>query len=191
VPVESVTPEACDPPLSQSIGLLVDFVSSTASLGGRREELGGADDLAAWSASRGLGDAEVPTEGDAFTAREFRDALISVFRAHCDCPTAPVGAAESYLRQAARRYPVVATIGAEGCWFEAAQPGVPGVFGSLLAAAAHVTSQGLWPRLKVCKNSTCYAGFYDKTRNLSGQFCGPACNSQASMRAYRQRRKGA
>ena len=91
----------------------------------------------------------------------------------------------------ARRYPVVATIGAEGCWFEAAQPGVPGVFGSLLAAAAHVTSQGLWPRLKVCKNSTCYAGFYDKTRNLSGQFCGPACNSQASMRAYRQRRKGA
>jgi hypothetical protein len=36
-----------------------------------------------------------------------------------------------------------------------------------------------------------YAGFYDKTRNLSGQFCGPACNSQVAMRAYRERRKSA
>ena len=72
------------------------------------------------------------------------------------------------------------------------RPGrVPGIFGSILAAAADVASQGLWPRLKMCKNPTCYGGFYDKTRNLSGQFCSPACNSQVSMRAYRERQKSA
>jgi hypothetical protein len=41
------------------------------------------------------------------------------------------------------------TVSAEGCRFEAAQGGVPGIFGSILAAAAEVTSQGRWPRLKM------------------------------------------
>lgn len=189
-PVAPVTLEGCGPSLRRSIGLLVDFVSSRASQNGRREEIGDGPAFSAWCRGHGLGDLDDdPGGADASTAREFRDALISVFRAHCDCPTAPVGDAELYLQRAARRYPVTATIGSEGCRFEAAQPGVPGVFGSLLAVAADVTSQGLWARLKICKNPTCYAGFYDKTRNLSGQFCSTSCNSQVSMRAYRERRK--
>jgi predicted RNA-binding Zn ribbon-like protein len=64
---------------------------------------------------------------------------------------------------------------------------VPGAFGSLFAAAADLAARGAWGRLKLCKNPSCYAGFFDKTRNQSGQFCSAACNSQASMRAYRHR----
>jgi predicted RNA-binding Zn ribbon-like protein len=192
MPGAAVALEGCDPSLRESVELLVGFVSTTASLNGRGEEIGNQAAFAAWLRGRGLGDPDdQPTEADAAAARELRDALIGVFRAHCDCPAAPIDEAESYLRRAARRYPVMATVSAEGCRFGAAQGGVPGIFGSILAAAAEVTSQGLWPRLKMCKNPTCYGGFYDKTRNLSGQFCSPACNSQVSMRAYRERQKTA
>ena len=192
MPGAAVALEGCDPSLRESVELLVGFVSTTASLNGRGEEIGNEAAFAAWSRGHDLGDADdQPTEADALAARELRAALTGVFRAHCDCPSAPVDEAELYLRRAAKRYPVMTTISAEGCRFEAAQDGVPGVFGSILAAAADVTSQGLWPRLKMCKNPTCYAGFYDKTRNLSGQFCSAACNSQVSMRAYRERQKTA
>ena len=184
--------EGCDPSLRESVELLVSFVSTTAGLNGRVEAIATGAAFAAWLRGRGLGDPDdQPTEADGAAARELRAALIGVFRAHCDCPAAPVEESESYLRRAARRYPVQATVSAEGCRFEAAQAGVPGIFGSILAAAADVASQGLWPRLKMCKNPTCYGGFYDKTRNLSGQFCSPACNSQVSMRAYRERQKSA
>jgi predicted RNA-binding Zn ribbon-like protein len=192
VPVEPVVLGGCDPSVLRSINLLVSFVSSTASRGGRPEQLGNETDFAAWVHENGLGETgEQPTDADAAVARELRAALIGVFRAHCDCATAPVGEAESYLRRAARRYPVAAAVDAKGCRFEAVQPGVPGVFGTILAAAADAAAQGSWPRLKMCKNATCYAGFYDKTRNQSGQFCSSACNSQASMRAYRERQKSA
>ncbi|HSZ43324.1 MAG TPA: CGNR zinc finger domain-containing protein [Trebonia sp.] len=197
MPVANVTLEECDPVLRKSVDLLVSFVSTTASLNGRTEELANETGFAAWARRHALGDpddegpdedtGDQPTEADAVAARELRGALIGVFRAHCDCATARVDEAELYLRRAARRYPVMTTITAGGCRFAAAQDGVLGVFGAILAAAADVTSQGLWPRLKMCKNQTCYAGFYDKTRNLSGQFCSPACNSQVSMRAYRER----
>jgi predicted RNA-binding Zn ribbon-like protein len=192
MPGAAVALEGCDPLLRKSVDLLVSFVSTTASAGGRGEQMANQAAFAAWLRGHGLGDQEdQPTEADVAAARELRAALIGVLRAHCDCPAAPVAEAESYLRRAAKRYPVMTTVSAEGCRFEAAQTGVLGIFGSILAAAAEVTSHGLWPRLKMCKNPTCYGGFYDKTRNLSGQFCSAACNSQVSMRAYRERQKSA
>lgn len=188
----SITLESCDPVVRRSVDLLVDFVSSAESGNGRNEEFGDADGFGAWARERMLGDtADQPSAADAAAARELRGALITMFRAHCDCPTAPVEEDEQFLRRAARRYPVTTVVSAGGCRFEAAQSGVPGIFGGLLAAAACVASQGLWLRIKMCKNPNCYAGFYDKTRNLSGQFCGSACNSQVSMRAYRERQKTA
>jgi predicted RNA-binding Zn ribbon-like protein len=192
MPGAGVALEGCDPSLRESVELLVGFVSTTPNGNGRGEGIGDQAAFAGWLRDRDLGDPDdQPTEADAAAARELRTALIGVFRAHCDCPDAPVDEAESYLRRAARRYPVMTTVSAAGCRFEAAQDGVPGIFGSILAAAAEVSAQGLWPRLKMCKNPTCYGGFYDKTRNLSGQFCSPACNSQVSMRAYRERQKSA
>jgi predicted RNA-binding Zn ribbon-like protein len=62
---------------------------------------------------------------------------------------------------------------------------VLGAFGSLLAAVADLASRGAWLRLKMCKNDSCHAGFFDKTRNSSGLYCG----TQVSQRAYRSRVK--
>lgn len=50
--------------------------------------------------------------------------------------------------------------------------------------AAHVDDG-----VKACRNQPCHFGFFDRTRNSSAGFCSPGCSSQASMRAYRQRKK--
>ncbi|WP_141962426.1 CGNR zinc finger domain-containing protein [Actinoallomurus bryophytorum] len=80
---------------------------------------------------------------------------------------------------------------AGGCTLVPSQTGVLGAFGSLLAAVADLASRGAWLRLKMCKNDSCHAGFFDKTRNSSGLYCGTACGTQMSQRAYRSRLKNA
>lgn len=72
-----------------------------------------------------------------------------------------------------------------------AQAGVLGAFAGLLAAASDLAARGAWLRMKICKNPTCYSGFFDRTRNTSGLYCGTACGSQAAQRAYRNRIKDA
>jgi hypothetical protein len=51
--------------------------------------------------------------------------------------------------------------------------GVPAALGTVLAATVELAQSGEW----------------DRTRNSSAGFCSPSCRSQASMRAYRARRK--
>jgi predicted RNA-binding Zn ribbon-like protein len=146
--------------------------------------------LAAWLSGAGLADHDVPvSDADAVAARELREALVTLFRFHAGCLDAPVPDAEAYLQHTAERYPIALKLSAGGCMLVPAQAGIPGAFGALLAAAADAASRGAWARLKICKNTSCHAGFFDKTRNLSGLYCSTACNSQMSMRAYRTRLK--
>jgi predicted RNA-binding Zn ribbon-like protein len=144
--------------------------------------------LATWL-SRHAGE-PVVDEGDLVTARDLRAALLALLRAHSGCAAADeVSAAQAYLRRVAVRYPLVARIGAEGCTLAPAQDGVLGVFGAVLAAVTDLAYQGGWTRLKLCKNTACHGAFFDRTRNSSALYCSAACNSQASMRAYRSRQK--
>lgn len=128
---------------------------------------------------------------DVAAAAELRAQLTILMRAHSGCADGPasVASARDYLQRIAPRYPLLPMISAEGCTLTAAQTGVPGLFGDLLAAVADLSYRGIWPRVKVCKNTGCHRGFFDKTRNTSGLYCGAACGSQAAMRAYRSRRK--
>lgn len=68
---------------------------------------------------------------------------------------------------------------------------MPGLFGSVLAAATEVAQQGDWVRIKACCNPPCHFGFTDRTRNRTARYCSPGCASQSSMRAYRLRKKQA
>ena len=172
--------------------LLVALVNTRASENGRPETLGSPAELRTWLETAGLGPMNGGvTPADVLAAHELRDAFVTIFRSHCGCADAPLDAAEAYLSDIARRYPLVPRITAAGCTFEPAQTGVAGAFGALFAAAADVVGRGHWPRLKICKNLSCLAGFIDKTRNTGGQFCSPACGSQTAMRAYRSRIKTA
>jgi predicted RNA-binding Zn ribbon-like protein len=144
--------------------------------------------LATWL-SRHAGEAVVE-DGDLVTARDLRAALLSLLRAHSGCAAADeVSAAQAYLRRIAVRYPLVSRIGSQGCTLAPAQDGVLGVFGAVLAAVTDLAYQGDWTRVKLCKNTACHEAFFDRTRNSSALYCSAACNSQASMRAYRSRQK--
>jgi predicted RNA-binding Zn ribbon-like protein len=130
---------------------------------------------------------------DVAAAEELRSRLVILLREHSHCvdDARDVDDARAYLRRIAARYPLVPVLTAAGCELVPAQTGVPGLFGQLLAAVADLSYRGAWPRVKICKNKGCHRGFFDKTRNTSGLYCGPACSSQAAMRAYRSRRKAA
>ncbi|GAA2701210.1 CGNR zinc finger domain-containing protein [Actinoplanes palleronii] len=171
--------------------LLLTLVNTRPSENGRVDQLDDVPGLTAWLAGAGLTVSDPVTGADVAAARELRDALTDILRVHCGCGDASAAEAEAYLRAVAVRYPAVLRVTVDGVTAEASQTGIPGVFGTVLAAAADLAARGAWPRLKLCKNPSCHAGFFDKTRNQSGQFCGAACNSQMSMRAYRSRRRTA
>ncbi|WP_329377247.1 CGNR zinc finger domain-containing protein [Streptomyces sp. NBC_01716] len=190
--MEQALVDVCGGNVCRSSDLLLAFVNSGPHGSGRTELLGDTEALGAWMTGAGLmGDSERVTGADAVAGRELRDALATVFRAHSDCPDGAMllPDAEEYLRWTAERYPLTLRITAEGCDLAPSQTGILGAFGALFAAAADLASRGIWARMKVCKNPTCHSGFFDKTRNSSGLYCGSACSSQAAQRAYRSRLK--
>lgn len=171
---------------------MLDFVNTRADGGGAVERLGDAGALAGWLATAGLIEPHVVvTEADAASARELRDALVTVMLAHSgaeDGQGAALAAAESHLRRAASLHPLAAVVTAEGAVLASDQAGVPGAFGTILAAVADAAATDRWGRLKACRNPPCHQGFFDRTRNAAGAYCSPGCGSQVSMRALRRRR---
>jgi predicted RNA-binding Zn ribbon-like protein len=97
--------------------------------------------------------------------------------------------AEAHLRRAALRFPLTTVITTEGCELHPTGTGIDRALASLLGAVADLSSRGAWPRVKVCKNDTCYTAFFDKTRNSSALYCSTSCSGQMATRAYRGRKK--
>ncbi|QIQ02202.1 CGNR zinc finger domain-containing protein [Streptomyces liangshanensis] len=183
--------EPCPPSACDSSALLLGFVN-TAPLGDDQDRMTGPEELSAWLAAGGrTGLDAVVTGADVAAARELRDAFTMIFRAHSGCEDgeAALPAAEDYLQRIAVRYPLTPRLTADGCHLVPAQDGVLGGFGALFAAAVDLAARGAWGRLKMCKNPTCYTGFFDKTRNSSGLYCSTSCSSRAAARAYRSRAK--
>ncbi|WP_212914806.1 ABATE domain-containing protein [Streptomyces sp. TS71-3] len=186
-------PEAdtCQAPVCESSDLLLGFVN-TRALAGTADLLTSPEDLSAWLDRTGLAGAGSPVTGaDVLAARELRDAFTMIFRAHSGCADGEraLPAAEEYIQRIADRYPLVPRLSAEGYRLVPAHGGVLGGFAALFAAAVDLAARGGWARLKVCKNPSCYTGFFDKTRNSSGLYCSAACSTRMAARAYRSRNK--
>ncbi|SEG95389.1 Conserved protein containing a Zn-ribbon-like motif, possibly RNA-binding [Actinacidiphila yanglinensis] len=191
--LQQTAADTCAGDVCRSSELLLGFVNTAPHGSERIELLGDGAALRAWMAGAGLepGEDEPVTQADAMAGRELRDALCTVFRDHSGCVEGAelLPAAEAYLRRTADRHPLTLRVTAGGCVLVPAQSGVLGAFGALFAAAADLAARGAWARMKMCANKGCHSGFFDKTRNTSGLYCGTACSSQASQRAYRSRRK--
>lgn len=111
---------------------------------------------------------------------------------HADAAAAgadELASAEQALQRAAQRYPLQTNITRDGAGLSSAQPGLAGVIGSILAAVVVLAQSGQWDRYKACRN--CRHSFVDQSRNASATFCRTSCKSQAGMRAYRSRQRGA
>ncbi|MBZ9640946.1 CGNR zinc finger domain-containing protein [Streptomyces sp. PSKA30] len=157
------------------------------------ERFGSARDLHAWLLEKAMGSETTHvTEADAASARELREALITVLLAHSgDKDTTPevLAEAEGYLRHAASRYPLVTVVTASGASLVPAQTGIPGLFGTVLANVTELAQAGVWDRVRACRHQPCHFGFFDRTRNRTAVYCGTKCGSRESMRAYRKRKK--
>jgi predicted RNA-binding Zn ribbon-like protein len=191
--MQQAAADKCPPSVCESSDLLLGFVN-TGPLGGRPERLSDAGELSSWLAQAGLlAPGTAVTGADASAARELRDALVMIFRAHSGCEDgeAALPAAEEFLQRIAHRYPLTPQLSAGGCRLVPAQDGVFGAFGALLAAGADLAARGGWARLKMCKEPTCLTGFFDKTRNSSGLYCSTACSTRMAARAYRSRARSA
>jgi hypothetical protein len=72
-------------------------------------------------------------------------------------------------------------------FFEPASEDLDGAFGRLFALVAEARSEGLWPRLKICGESSCQRIFFDASRNRRGRWCSTHCGNQHAARVYRRR----
>jgi predicted RNA-binding Zn ribbon-like protein len=60
--------------------------------------------------------------------------------------------------------------------------------GEVTAVVLTAMLDGIWPRLKVCRN--CEWSFYDFSKNRSGSWCSmQLCGNRLKTRAYRKRRR--
>jgi CGNR zinc finger/Putative stress-induced transcription regulator len=66
--------------------------------------------------------------------------------------------------------------------------GVPGLMAEIVAAMVLAERDGIWPRLKICREDTCRWAYYDRSKNSSKCWCGASCGNRNKTRAYRQRR---
>lgn len=182
-----------------SRAVVLAFVNTHADGAGNPERFGAGDRLLEWLAEvNWLGSDPTPhgaSDADAAEVRECRDALLTVLLAHAHDPAvtdADLEQAELRVQRAGRRYPVATEINEAGArLLPVDDTGLPGVLARVFAAAAELALAGQWPRVKACRNEPCHTAFTDRTRNTSAVYCSPQCASQASMRAYRARRRDA
>ncbi|MFC4059356.1 CGNR zinc finger domain-containing protein [Planomonospora corallina] len=102
----------------------------------------------------------------------------------------PGGASENPLPRVLDRLPVTVVLTAEGPVLEPVTSGVLGGLARIAAAVVEVRVAGLWPRMKVCTESTCQWAFVDSSKNRSRSWCSmKVCGNRTKTRAYRARRQ--
>ncbi|WP_406317768.1 CGNR zinc finger domain-containing protein [Streptosporangium sp. NBC_01639] len=79
---------------------------------------------------------------------------------------------------------------ADGPALEPVAAGVTGGLARIAAAVMGAQADGMWPRLKVCTESTCQWAFVDSSKNRSRSWCSMrVCGNRTKTRAYRARRQ--
>ncbi|BCB82532.1 hypothetical protein Pflav_089420 [Phytohabitans flavus] len=66
--------------------------------------------------------------------------------------------------------------------------GVQGLLAEIVAAMVLAERDGIWSRLKICREDSCQWTYYDRSKNSSKCWCGASCGNRNKTRAYRQRR---
>jgi predicted RNA-binding Zn ribbon-like protein len=146
-----------------------------------------AEALGGWLRHEGHDVVGEVSEAQRLRAVALRDALRDLARANGDRMSD--GLAVTAMDALAERLPMTLRFGPSPALVPRAK-GVDGVLAGLLATVYDAMLEGLWPRLKSCRNDHCRWTFYDRSKNGSGAWCSPlACGSRMKVRAYRARRR--
>lgn len=180
-----------------ALELVLAFANTHADAGDRVERFTDTEGLTTWLGEVAWGGAEparTVADSDVVEARELRDALVTVLLSHSNDPATSdpaVRSAEAILERAGDRCPVAVRLSGAEARLGPGCGGVAGAFAGVLAAATELALSGQWARIKACRNEPCHFAFFDRSKNTSAGYCSTQCSSQASMRAYRARRKEA
>ena len=71
---------------------------------------------------------------------------------------------------------------------ETTASGVRGGLARIAIAAHAATTEGIWPRLKICAWDECEWAYYDHSKNQSRHWCEYGCGNKVKTRAYRARK---
>jgi predicted RNA-binding Zn ribbon-like protein len=148
--------------------------------------------LGRWLGEAGLTtEAALPGQADLVRALTVREALRDLARA----TTADASHRPQVLRRldaAAAGTRVEVRFDPAGPRFlAAAEAGVDGAIGCLLAITALSIADGSWSRLKICPGDHCGWAFYDHSRNRTGRWCSMSvCGGRAKARRHYRRRTG-
>ncbi|MEU4533443.1 CGNR zinc finger domain-containing protein [Streptosporangium sp. NPDC023825] len=168
--------------------LVIDFVN-TYDVEDEADSIPSPAALTAWLARRGLiGPGDTATETDLATAVELRETLREALRHNHDRPGSGdhgPGPSRSF-----GALPLRVALTSGGPVLEPVATGVPGGLAGIVAAVMGAHSGGMWPRLKVCTESTCQWAFVDSSKNRSRSWCSMrVCGNRTKTRAYRARRQ--
>ncbi|GAA3123459.1 CGNR zinc finger domain-containing protein [Streptosporangium carneum] len=141
--------------------------------------------LTAWLGRRDLiGPADAAGDDDVGLAVELRESLRAALRHNHDRDQ-EAGPPRSFAE-----LPLRVSLTAAGPVLEPVATGVPGGLARIAAAVMSVHADGMWPRLKVCTESTCQWAFVDSSKNRSRSWCSmKVCGNRTKTRAYRARRQ--
>lgn len=157
-----------------------------------RDDVGTPEALAHWLAARGLLEPGASATAEEFVrARAVRQALRELaFANTLDGPLD--GEVRERIDALLRQVPLVLESGRDGgLGVRAAGLGVDVALGRLLAIVLEAERDGIWRRLKACRQDTCRWLFYDHSRNRSSSWCSMSiCGNRVKTRAYRRRRVG-
>ncbi|GAA4237106.1 putative RNA-binding Zn ribbon-like protein [Streptosporangium album] len=169
-------------PMDNPSELVCDFVN-TYDVESGVDTLTSPAALAAWLGRRDLVGSEDTAEDDHLAlAVDLREALrVALRHNHDHEPGLPHPFAGLSLR-------VTLTTG--GPVLEPVAAGVTGGLARIAVAVMGAQAEGMWPRLKVCTESTCQWAFVDSSKNRSRSWCSMrVCGNRTKTRAYRARRQ--
>jgi predicted RNA-binding Zn ribbon-like protein len=155
------------------------------------EVLASSAALAEWFRERGLLDARAQVrDRDLRRALALRESLRMLARAQND-DTRATRRARERIDAAAAGARIEVRFAPDGPTFSgAADAGIDGVFGAMLAIVARSIADGSWSRLKICPGHDCGWAFYDHSRNRAGRWCSMSvCGGREKARAHYRRRR--
>lgn len=183
---------------------LVESFANSVDVEGGEDDLDSLDRFARWLAAHGFpAAAAAATTADLDLARALRSALRDEMLAHGGhepegdpepSPAEGPAAADPRRRldELAARIPLRAHFGAGPATLVPVGQGVPAVLGQVLAAVVVAERDGLWHRIKICREDTCRWVYFDRSKNASKTWCSmQVCGNRNKTRAYRGRRKPA
>jgi predicted RNA-binding Zn ribbon-like protein len=179
-------------PAPPPLDLVQDFVNTEVP-DFAHDDIATPESLASWLRARELlGDADEVNARSFVTARAFRDVLRSLALENT-IGDAPSPELRAEFDRIASDVPLRVVLGERGgLRLTPDGDGVEHALGVILVGILDAEASGVWRRMKACRKEGCGWLFYDRSRNVSSNWCSMSiCGNRTKTAAYRRRRRPA